>query len=187
MAARAVKARMPTSIAGKRRSNQAGFSYAMVLAAIVVVGILAESAHETTWRVVRADREAELLYRGAAYRRAIADFYQSNGSYPRDLDDLIKDPRSPSRRYLRARYPDPMASGDDKEWALVRASDGGISGVASRSTDEPLKKANFPKEFEKFAGAKSYQDWIFEYVAPTRAPNQPSRPMPVGPPALKTF
>lgn len=178
---------MPISTAGKPGSSQRGFSYAMVLVAIVVVGILAEAAHETTWRIVKADREAELLFRGAAYRRAIADFYQSNGSYPRDLEDLIKDPRSPNRRYLRARYADPMASGDSKEWTIVRARDGGIAGVASRSTDEPLKKANFPKEFEKFAGAKSYQDWIFEYVAPARVPTQPTRPAPVGPRPVKTF
>ena len=143
----------------------------MVLAAVVIVGIVAEAARVTTWRIVRADREAELLFRGQAYRNAIRSFYQSNGAFPGTLEDLLKDPRSSSRKHMRVLYPDPMSKG---EWTLVRASGGGISGVASASREEPLKQANFPKEFEKFAGAKSYSDWIFEYTpAPVPKPPKP--------------
>jgi type II secretory pathway pseudopilin PulG len=171
------------------RSRQTGFSYIMVMAAVVIVGILAEAARVSTWRVMQSDREAELLFRGAAYRKAIESFYQSNGQFPRELEDLVKDPRSASRRHLRALYPDPMGRGERKEWMLVRTIDGGISGVASVSTDEPMKQANFPKQFEKFALAKSYSEWIFEYVpvrtgAPTNL--RPAQPPPV-PPVLKTF
>lgn len=162
---------MPTSTAGKRRNS--GFSYAVVLAAVVIIGIVVEAAHVTTWRVVRADREAELLFRGQAYRRAIQSYYQSNGQFPRSLEDLLRDPRSASKRHIRTLYPDPMASDEKKEWRLVR-NGGGISGVASASTEEPLKQANFPLGLEKLTGAKSYSDWVFEYVpqpvAPAKAP-----------------
>lgn len=171
------------------RLRQRGFSYVMVMAAVVIVGIVAEAARVSTWRVMQADREAELLFRGAAYRKAIESFYQSNGQFPRALEDLVKDPRSASRRHLRALYPDPMGKGERKEWTLVRSIDGGIAGVASVSTDEPMKQANFPKSFEKFALAKSYSDWIFEYV-PVRPPMpnlpRPAQP-PAAPPVLKTF
>ena len=151
----------------------------MVLVAVTVIGILVEAAHETTWRIVQTDREAELLFRGLAYRHAIESFYKSNGAYPRELEDLMKDPRSPGRRHLRVLYPDPMAKNEKKEWALVRAKDGGIAGVVSTGEGEPLKKANFPKEIEKFASAKTYRDWVFEYVP---------LPVPVGtrPPTLLT-
>ena len=148
----------------------------MVLAAVVIIGIVVEAAHVTTWRIVRADREAELLFRGQAYRNAVASFYQSNGAFPRSLEELPKDPRSPSKKHIRALYPDPLSNG---EWTLVRATGGGISGVASTSRDEPLKQANFPKDFEKFSGAKSYSDWIFEYTpapvskSPKGAPTTP--------------
>ncbi|HYT14908.1 MAG TPA: type II secretion system protein [Burkholderiales bacterium] len=161
---------MRISRAGKP-NNQPGFSYAMVLAAVVIVGIVIEAARVTTWRIVRADREAELLFRGQAYRNAIASFYQSNGAFPRSLEDLPLDPRSASKRHIRALYPDPMSQGEKREWRLIQAAGGGISGVASASTDEPLKQANFPREFEKFTGAKSYSEWVFEYTpAPVSQP-----------------
>jgi type II secretory pathway pseudopilin PulG len=136
----------------------------MVLAATVIVGIVLEAAQVTTWRVVRADREAELLFRGQAYRSAIASFYQSNGAFPRSLEDLLKDPRSVSKRHIRVLYADPMSKDPKQEWRLVRAAGGGIAGVASSGSDEPLKKANFPAGFENFAGARAYSDWIFEFT-----------------------
>src|SRR6266702_5721982 len=187
--AREEKARMRISRAGKP-NNQPGFSYAMVLAAVVIVWIVIEAARVTTWRIVRADREAELLFRGQAYRNAIASFYQSNGAFPRSLEDLPIDPRSASKRHIRALYPDPMSQGEKREWRLIQAAGGGgISGVASASTEEPLKQANFPKEFEKFTGAKSYSEWVFEYVPPPRPPTQPPGAKPPGasPPVLRTF
>ncbi len=141
--------------------KERGFSYMVVLAAVVIIGIVIEVARVSTWRLLQVDREAELLFRGKAYRTAVQGFYQSNGAYPRSLDDLLQDPRSPNKRYLRSRYLDPVTK---KEWTLVRAPDGGIAGVASGSRDEPMKRANFPTEFEKFSGAKSYSEWIFEYV-----------------------
>ncbi len=180
---------MPTSIVGKPPSNQRGFSYVMVLAAIVIVGIVIEAAHITTWRLLQTDREAELLFRGRAYRDAIKSFYQSNGAFPRSLDDLLKDPRSASRRHIRMLYPDPMSKEEKPQWTLVRATDGGISGVSSKSKDEPLKQAHFPKDFEKFAGAKSYAEWVFDFVPSAVQLPRPSQPLPpvVQPPVLRTF
>ena len=176
---------MPTSRAGKalrsRASRARGFTYVAVLAAVVVVGIVAEVAHLATARVLRAEREAELLFRGKAYRDAIASFHQSNGQFPRSLEDLPKDPRSAAKRHIRALYRDPMAKDEKGEWRLVRAPDGGIAGVTSASREEPLKQANFPPGFEHLAGAKSYSEWIFEYVpAP---PAQKVAPPPLKPPA----
>ena len=47
------------------------------------------------------------------------------------------------------------------DWGLVRGPNGGIVGVYSTSTAQPLKTANFPKEYAAFAGAPSYRDWVF--------------------------
>lgn len=157
---------MPTSRAGAPASRDAGFTYVMVLAAIVVVGILAEVAVVLTSRTVKAEREAELLFRGSAYRHAIRSYYEAGSpvrTFPRNLEDLVNDPRFPNRHHLRALYPDPMAPESKGEWLLLRAPDGGIAGVASSSKDEPLKKANFPAGLEQFAGARTYADWVFEY------------------------
>jgi type II secretory pathway pseudopilin PulG len=165
---------MRTLRAGRRR-NSGGFTYVVVLAALVAVGIVAEAAHLSTARALRADREAELLFRGKAYQSAIASFHRANGWFPRTLEDLVKDPRSQTRRHIRALYRDPMSKDEKGEWRLIRASDGGIAGVASANAEEPLKQANFAPEFERFTGAKAYSEWIFEYVP---APQQKPAPKP---------
>lgn len=155
---------MPTSTVGKAKINKSdGFTYVMVLVAVVVVGLLAGVGHGLTSRIMQTDREAELIFRGLAYKNAIKRYHTTHQAFPRALEDLLKDPQRAHKRYLRVLYPDPMAKGE-QEWTLVRAADGGISGVASSGTDAPLKQANFPKEMESFAGAQSYSDWVFEYV-----------------------
>ncbi len=163
---------MPTSIAGKPPSTSpprrsAGFTYVMALVAIVLVGIFAGVANLASSRIMQAEREEELLFRGQAYRAAIRHFYEAEGHYPRSLRELLKDPHFTHRVYLRALYVDPMASEAGRKqsggWRLMRAADGGIAGVVSRSKQEPLKQANFPLGLEDFDNAKSYADWIFEY------------------------
>jgi type II secretory pathway pseudopilin PulG len=141
----------------------------MVLVAIVLIGIFAGVADIATSRIVQADREQELIFRGMAYRSAIQRYYAVAKRYPRSLDELLQDPRFAHRSHLRALYSDPMARGqaavdENGGWLLVRAADGGVAGVASRSRQEPMKKANFPTGFEKLEDAKSYAEWIFEYA-----------------------
>lgn len=172
---------MPTSPAGRRPPNkrQGGFAYALVLVAIVLVGIFAGVANHTTTRLMQADREAELLFRGQAYRDAIARYHAVAGRYPRALRDLLKDPRLAQRTHLRTAYADPMAepserAAEDGGWRLVRAPDGGIAGVASKSRQEPLKKANFPLGLEKFEGAQRYEEWVFDYLPQPSAAARPA-------------
>jgi len=160
-----------------------GFTYAVVLVLITIMGIMAGVAQEMTWRAVRAERETELIFRGEAYVRAIESFRLANGRYPRDLQDLVRDPNSPTRRHLRALYSDPMSSSKSGGWQIVRAADGGIQGVASSSELEPLKKANFPKRWKSFEQAKTYRDWAFQYVPrPITTPLSPATsPVPTPP------
>ena len=182
---------MPISIAGKRRSSERGFTYVLVLVAVVVLGIVVEVTTALSSQVKRAEQEAELLYRGTTYRNAIRSYYRANGTYPRKLEDLVRDNRHPDRHHLRALYPDPMTplGTENGGWTLVRDIGGGIRGIASTSAVEPRKKANFPKGFEKFEGAASYAQWVFEYVPETPVtpgvPAPGTRP-PVGPPVHNT-
>lgn len=146
----------------------------MVLVAVVVIGIFAGAANVMTSRIVQADREEELMFRGMAYRNAIQRYYAVAGRYPRSLGELLKDARFAHHPHLRTLYPDPMSSRESDAmenggWRLLRAADGGIAGVTSGSRDEPLKKANFPPGYESFDGAKSYAQWVFAY-SPKPAP-----------------
>lgn len=125
---------------------------------------MAEVAQEMTWREMRAERETELIFRGEAYVHAIESYRLANGYYPRELQDLARDPSSPTRRHLRTLYPDPFAKDKAAGWQLIRAADGGIQGVSSSSEEEPLKKGNFPRRWKDFEHAKTYRDWAFMYV-----------------------
>jgi len=161
----------------------------LVLVAVVVLGIVVEVTTALSSQVKRAEQEAELLYRGITYRNAIRSYYRANGTYPNALENLVQDNRHPDKHHLRALYPDPMTplGAENGGWTLVRGAGGGIRGVASNSTAEPRKKANFPKGFEKFEGATSYAQWIFEYIPEAQLRPPPSGPgRPVGPPSFNT-
>lgn len=156
---------MPILIAGKPNNRQGGFTYVMILVVVVITGIFAEVSTFYASRSRQMDREAELLFRGTAYRNAIKSYYESGKpikSYPKSLNDLVKDPRFAHKTHLRIMYQDPFGK-DKSEWKLLRAFDGGIAGVASQSLDTPLKTGNFRQGYEKFEDAKSYAGWIFEY------------------------
>lgn len=157
---------MSTSTAGNRRNSQRGFTYVMILMVVVITGIFAEVATFYASRSRLMDREAELLFRGTAYRNAIKSYYESGKpikTYPKSLSDLINDPRTAHKPHLRVLYPDPF-SAEKSGWKLFRASDGGISGLSSQSVAAPLKTGGFRQGYEKFEGAKSYTEWVFEYV-----------------------
>ena len=147
----------------------------MLLVLVTIMGIMAGVAQEMTWRAARAERETELIFRGEAYVHAIESYLLVNGRYPRELQDLVRDPNSPTRRHLRALYPDPFAK-DKAGWHLIQAADGGIQGVASTSEQEPLKKGNFPRRWKDFEHAKTYRDWVFMYVPRTTATGIPLAP-----------
>jgi type II secretory pathway pseudopilin PulG len=197
---------MRTSTAGSRCSRgaaraQRGFTYALVMVSLIVIGIAAEGAHLLTARVLQADREAELIFRGLAIRRAIEAYYRDHQRYPRSLEDLVRDPGSATRRYLRELYADPMAPAAAGErdggrasagsqrglarggraqahgWHTFETADGGISGVASRSKALPLKRANFPAEIEQFKEAENYSEWEFQFLPlRNRLPGTPGVP-----------
>lgn len=159
-----------TSTAGKIpiRARQSGFTYIMMLIAVVIVGIMASVATMDMARVMREARESELLFRGLAYQNAIREYYAAGArigrpdEYPMTLRALLRDPRFLGRRrYLRALYRDPMGHGKHA-WVLIRAPGGGIAGVASASHARPLK-THFPSGLESFQRAKTYAQWIFVY------------------------
>lgn len=142
---------------------QHGFTFIAVLIAVAVAGI-GLAVLGQTWQVASARaRETELLFVGEQYRRAIRSYYlqpPAAGNYPRRLQDLLRDPRTPGIvRHLRQLYPDPITG--SAEWGLVRAPDGGILGVYSLAQGSPLKNANFRARDAEFEGRTSYADWKF--------------------------
>ena len=168
---------------------QHGFTYLGLLVAIVVMGLLLSMASRVWTTTVQREREAQLLWVGHAYRRAIESYYRHGGQYPETLQQLLQDDRSPvPLRHLRQLYPDPMTGAAD--WTLVPAPSGQrIMGVASRSQATPIKRKGFELVDSTFAEADSYTAWQFtfwprsflaplpagSYAPPSTAPN-PLRP-----------
>lgn len=114
----------------------------LVMLALFSVGLLA--AAQWLQSLNRSEKEAELLFVGQQYRSAIESYRLAGGvnQYPRRLDDLLQDPRLPTiKRHLRRLYPDPITG--QSTWGIVKAPDGGILGVFSLSTQEPLKRQGF--------------------------------------------
>jgi type II secretory pathway pseudopilin PulG len=176
--------------------NQRGATLMVVLLMMVVMGLAAGMAGNTWKNVMEREREAELLFRGDQYRRAIESYYKAvqggaRAAYPVKLEDLLKDPRSlQTRRHLREKYRDPLTN---EEFELVREGGGisglpgavqslaGIRGVYSKSSREPFKKAGFREPYEAFNEAATYGDWKFVFV-PTQAPARPEAGQPAQPP-----
>ena len=148
--------------------NGKGFTFLGVLAFLVVAGIALTAASKYWSTVIKREKEEELLFRGDQIKSAIASYYDGapkgrQPSYPRSLEDLIKDPRFLTlRRHLRKIYKDPVA--EDGTWGLVKSPKGGIAGVFSRSRLKPIKRANFPEAYKDFEKAKTYSDWRFVHT-----------------------
>lgn len=151
--------------------KQEGITFLAVLFAIAIGGI-ALAGTGALWQMEsRREKEKELLFAGEEYRRAIASYVDNSPGdpqYPAKLADLVQDPRFPMPvRHLRRLYPEPMSP--DSQWQVIRQQ-GQIVGVASRSTETPIKRAGFPPGQADFENAPSYADWQFIHSG-----NTPSR------------
>ena len=149
-------------------SRQVGFTYLTVMFIVaILLGGLAIVGE--TWETsARREKEVELLFIGNQYRRAIGLYYLSTPgvvkAYPRQIEDLLKDPRQPGTvRHLRKLFPDPMTG---KPFVVIKGADGGIQGVNSPSDDAPLKVANFRLRDATFEGAQKYSEWKFIHTPP---------------------
>jgi type II secretory pathway pseudopilin PulG len=150
-----------------------------LLVAIGAIGILISVALPVWSQNAKREREAELVFRGEQYARAI-ELYQRQyvGAYPPDLETLVE------QRFLRRLYRDPMT--EDGEFRAVYRSQvddlqgnvatadrpgeqaaaltesivfdddadqtGGVVGVVSRSDEESLRVYN---------GRRKYSEWVF--------------------------
>jgi type II secretory pathway pseudopilin PulG len=161
------------------RRRARGFTYLAVLfiVAILLGGLaLVGEMWETS---ARREKEAELLFIGNQYRRAIGLYYDSTPGgvkrYPRTLEDLLKDPRQPAtQRHLRRLYLDPITG--KNEWGFVKAPDGGILGVHSLSEEAPLKIGGFRVRDAALEGAQKYADWKFLHTPAQQAKPAASKP-----------
>ncbi|MBI5234875.1 MAG: type II secretion system protein [Deltaproteobacteria bacterium] len=152
-------------------SDNGGFTYLTALFMITVMGIALASAGQVWSTAAKREKEAELLFKGDQIRKAIGGYYEESPgakTYPRTLEDLINDKRWPVvKKHLRKLYTDPMTGKAD--WELIKAADGGIMGVKSRSARHAYKRKGFSQALQGLEGKTKYSEWAFIYV-PVAAP-----------------
>jgi type II secretory pathway pseudopilin PulG len=161
-----------------------GFTYIGLLVILVIIGISLGAAGKYWQNVMLREKEEELLFRGDQYRQAIERYYYAipgRPQYPRSIDDLLQDGRTPAgKRYLRRKYKDPMTG---KDFIVIENTDATgkhFIGVRSSSDETPLKQSNFPDADQDFAGKTRYSDWQFVAVI---QPVQQTSPPPPGKPS----
>ncbi len=156
------------------RRRAAGFTYVGLLLAVALFGVALATVGEVWRTTLQRERERDLLFVGDAFRTAIAAYYESTPGggakqFPKALEDLLLDRRYPAvRRYLRKVHADPLTG--KPEWGLIKGPGDTIMGVYSLSQEAPVKRANFPDEYDNFSVAKTYTDWKFAYSQAAAAP-----------------
>lgn len=149
-----------------QKRYQAGFTYLLALILIALFG-LGLGAAGMVWKTdQQRSREAELLFIGSQYRQAIQSYFEFDKNTPRlpgSVADLLLDDRAPGTvRHLRRAWSDPFTG---QPFTLIPSGEGeGFGGVASASTQAPLKKKGFEPRDSKFSEAATYAEWRFVYT-----------------------
>lgn len=150
-------------VAGPRyRLRQSGFGYLLVLFSLAAMGLILAGTGQVWHTMAQRDREAELLFAGNQFRRAITSYHDNSPGavkqYPQRLEDLLEDTRhTVPVRHLRRIYRDPMTGSID--WGLVLAN-GRIVAVHSRSKSAPIKTDFGPRD-ASLVGATRHDEWVF--------------------------
>lgn len=174
--------------------TQEGYAMAALLVSLAVMSVLMGIALPVWRQEMQREKEAELIFRGEQYARAI-ELYQRKypGAFPPDLDVLVQ------QRFLRKKFKDPMT--EDGEFQLLYAGTaaaspgrvatpriggrvvqggsaiearemvgqagarGGIIGVVSKSEEASIKV---------YKGRTRYNEWQFIYAAVSQRPGGPA-------------
>lgn len=115
---------------GRRAGGQRGFAMAALLVALAVLSVLTSAALPVWRHAAQREREAELIFRGEQYARAVMLYQRRTpGAWPPDVATLVEG------RFLRRAYRDPMTA--DGRFRLVLQSElaapsgAGAAGVAA--------------------------------------------------------
>ncbi len=100
----------------------------MMVATLLLIALTA--ALPSVYQEGQREREAELIFRGTQYARAVALFHQQFNRYPVSVKELLQ---TNGMRFLRQEYRDPM---DPKgKWRFIHVN---AAGVLIDSKNQPL-------------------------------------------------
>lgn len=138
------------------RHTERGVAYLLLIMLVAASSAIAAHGLQTGAALGRRAAERELLAIGDDLEAAL----RSHGGRPRALAELLRDPRVPGvRRHLRRVPADPLTGTAD--WGLLCDRQGGIVGVFSQASGQPLQREGFQGPRAHFNQAASYRDWVF--------------------------
>src|SRR5262245_30406155 len=88
--------------AGRSRLDDRGYIMVVLLIGIAVAAVWMGSMLPSWRQQAVREKEADLIFRGEQYARAIALYWRKNQSLPPSIDILV------SQHYLRQKYKDPI-------------------------------------------------------------------------------
>jgi type II secretory pathway pseudopilin PulG len=98
------------------RRAQRGYALLSIIVLGAILIVTAAAALPNIFTQGTREQEAEMIWRGKQYARAVKLFYRKNGRFPASLDELIK--KQGNLRYLRKEYKDPF-NREDGKWRLI--------------------------------------------------------------------
>jgi type II secretory pathway pseudopilin PulG len=172
----------------QRQGGERGYAMAALLVMLAVMSVLMTAALPTWRHEAQREKEAELVFRGEQYARAVALFRAKNqNAFPPSVDVLVQG------KFLRKKYPDPITG---KDFDLIGVGSqtpttpqppgasrgatppaaappapspfgatssttisGGIMGVHSKSTENSIRI---------YKGQTRYDQWNFVFTAMNR-------------------
>jgi type II secretory pathway pseudopilin PulG len=152
-------------------NGERGFSYIGLLVFIAVTAAASAVVLGAGTAMQQRDDEAELLAIGNEFRAAFASYAAATPlgtpQEPKELADLLRDPRQPGvLRHLRRVHPDPLTG--KTTWGIVRSPEGRIVGIHSLSRTPTFRRTGFPAGNETFEKSDRHDEWIFASSPPVR-------------------
>jgi type II secretory pathway pseudopilin PulG len=151
------------------QARQRGYALAAVLITIAIMSIVM-SALLPVWRQqMQREKEAELIFRGEQYARAIYLFQRSNGGqYPPSIDALVQG------RYLRRKYKDPMTEDGEFLPLSVGANQPGPQGGPAGQRGVPQggsQRGSGPGSGMQMNSARGSGSSLQPFAVPDRVPS----------------
>lgn len=193
-----------------RLAVEDGYAMAALLVAMSVMAIMLTVVMPVWKQMAQREKEAELIFRGEQYARAIGLFQRKSGpgTLPPSVDVLVE------QRFLRRKYRDPMTNDDFLPLLAGQAVLGSQPAGGGQGAQPPIAGAgrgsraggaspagaagsaigpgqasggimgvaskSKDKSIRLYNSRSRYNEWAFLYVAPTPTPGAPSVGAPAG-------
>jgi type II secretory pathway pseudopilin PulG len=183
-----------------RGQSENGYAMAVLLVAMSVMAVMLTVAMPVWKQMAQREKEAELIFRGQQYARAIGLFQRKYANTPPPTFDVLV-----NEHFLRKKYKDPMT---DKDFVPIPAAQAAIStpgstqagrGAPGTSTSgtgpsptglQPAQigpggvaggimgvtSASKDPSIRIYNGASHYNEWRFVYAAPAATPGAGGAP-----------